>query len=365
MLTDELFPQHQHFSVDNLEVIHRPEGFFSTLKSLIKRSIFRIFIGTLYIGKEIKEKILIDLLKKKSFNPLIVVDANRSIKEETGKSVDYKFTMLASKKTQSFLPFAINEALQVYHKKIFVFDDEVILTGANMAQRYFTTTRDRYFKIKDKNLANFLVEMLKSDTSMTFELPLSNIRKKDKILITPFEGKDEINVMKTLLSQKKFEKDKIFLTTAYVNFPDEYKKLFKEYNVKLSVPAEKFNTHNNSLFIDKIIKKVYNYFIYQIKKLGAKIVFLDDETERYHKKGLWIFDSGGEYAITIIGSTNFNYRSIWRDKELSFIIETTDKEVIKELKKEVERIENWSRKTTLKQPSFIFRLIGWIFKSLF
>jgi phosphatidylserine/phosphatidylglycerophosphate/cardiolipin synthase-like enzyme len=42
----------------------------------------------------------------------------------------------------------LGEIKGVHHQKIALFDDTVIIGGANLSHSYFTNRRDRYFKIK-------------------------------------------------------------------------------------------------------------------------------------------------------------------------------------------------------------------------
>mmetsp|Transcript_122 Transcript_122/g.113 ORF Transcript_122/g.113 Transcript_122/m.113 type:complete len:656 (-) Transcript_122:89-2056(-) len=45
---------------------------------------------------------------------------------------------------KSMIPSPLNEALGVFHLKIYIIDDELILSGANLSEEYFTDRLDRY-----------------------------------------------------------------------------------------------------------------------------------------------------------------------------------------------------------------------------
>lgn len=49
---------------------------------------------------------------------------------------------------QKLLPNPINEIAGVFHLKAYIIDDEVILSGANLSQEYFTDRTDRYLTIQ-------------------------------------------------------------------------------------------------------------------------------------------------------------------------------------------------------------------------
>lgn len=57
--------------------------------------------------------------------------------------------------TKKLTPPPWNELLGLQHMKIYLFDDTVILSGANLSNDYFTNRQDRYIMIEDKNLADF------------------------------------------------------------------------------------------------------------------------------------------------------------------------------------------------------------------
>jgi CDP-diacylglycerol--glycerol-3-phosphate 3-phosphatidyltransferase len=53
-----------------------------------------------------------------------------------------------SERLQKLLPNPINEIAGVFHLKAYIVDDEVILSGANLSQEYFTDRTDRYMSIQ-------------------------------------------------------------------------------------------------------------------------------------------------------------------------------------------------------------------------
>lgn len=60
------------------------------------------------------------------------------------------------------------EARGVHHMKFYVFDDTVILSGANLSDTYFTTRQDRYVVIRSKQLADFYVQLQAALKAMPF-----------------------------------------------------------------------------------------------------------------------------------------------------------------------------------------------------
>ena len=57
----------------------------------------------------------------------------------------YLYTpVLSENLVTQFLPPRWNEILSVYHIKSYIFDDNMIISGANLSNDYFTTRIDRY-----------------------------------------------------------------------------------------------------------------------------------------------------------------------------------------------------------------------------
>lgn len=48
------------------------------------------------------------------------------------------------------LPVRWNEVVGVQHCKVYIFDDQLILSGANLSNTYFTVRQDRYLMLSDE-----------------------------------------------------------------------------------------------------------------------------------------------------------------------------------------------------------------------
>lgn len=52
------------------------------------------------------------------------------------------------------------EVLGVHHQKIYIFDDRVVMGGANLSKNYFLNRKDRYLSIRSQQLSDFLFDYL-------------------------------------------------------------------------------------------------------------------------------------------------------------------------------------------------------------
>jgi len=50
----------------------------------------------------------------------------------------------------------IGEVMGVHHQKIYIFDDKVVLGGANLSKNYFLNRKDRYICINSAELSDYL-----------------------------------------------------------------------------------------------------------------------------------------------------------------------------------------------------------------
>lgn len=61
------------------------------------------------------------------------------------------------------LPARVSEIIGVCHLKAYVFDNDVLLSGANLSTIYFTKRQDRYFLFKGvDHLANFIRTLIQA-----------------------------------------------------------------------------------------------------------------------------------------------------------------------------------------------------------
>jgi phosphatidylserine/phosphatidylglycerophosphate/cardiolipin synthase-like enzyme len=74
--------------------------------------------------------------------------------DEVGSQASISFQKIGSGKG------VLGEVLGVHHQKIYIFDDRVVLSGANLEQNYFLNRRDRGLLIESPELANYLFEYL-------------------------------------------------------------------------------------------------------------------------------------------------------------------------------------------------------------
>ena len=155
---------------DEIEIMQLPSEFYFTLKQKIMNAQNRIFFASLYLGKSEQELInCIDqtMERKPNLKVYFLLDGLRGTRETPhNNSSASLLTTLVDKYGEDrincrlyrtpafhgwkkkFIPKRFNEGLGLQHMKIYGFDNELILSGANLSKDYFTNRQDRYYIFK-------------------------------------------------------------------------------------------------------------------------------------------------------------------------------------------------------------------------
>lgn len=188
-----------------IEIIDSPAAFYETLKAKIRSAKQRIYLSTLYIGKtehELIGTIQEALQKNPQLEVSILTDALRGTREDPSPSCG---TLLAPLITQfgervkicmyhtpnlngwkkKHMPKRINEGWGLQHMKLYGFDDEIILSGANLSDDYFTNRLDRYHLFKSKPLADYYHTIHNAVCELSYDLVPKPEQPGGFELITP------------------------------------------------------------------------------------------------------------------------------------------------------------------------------------
>lgn len=193
-VADQLHLPRFRTNARRMDLIQSPSAFYKAIESMILHAKERIFISSLYIGKD--ECDLIDCIREalernKGLKVTILVDGLRSTREgQLGPPTSEKANRPTSTSCASLLaslardyPNQVDiclyrtpglppwmekligkrfvEGAGLQHMKIYGADDDVIVSGANLSHDYFTNRQDRYLRVKGNGLlANYLHSLL-------------------------------------------------------------------------------------------------------------------------------------------------------------------------------------------------------------
>ncbi|EUR72980.1 hypothetical protein PFHG_02525 [Plasmodium falciparum HB3] len=189
------------------KLLFTPKEFFNTLNDIFKNSQNRIVISCLYMGIGELEKELIDSIKKnvniKDLKVDILLDRQRGTRLE-GKFNESSVSILSELFKCSdninislfhnpllgpilynILPPRANEAIGVMHMKIYIGDNILMLSGANLSDSYLRNRQDRYFVIENKFLADSIHNIINTIQGMSFTLNRDLTIKWENDLMNP------------------------------------------------------------------------------------------------------------------------------------------------------------------------------------
>ena len=177
-LTTELDKLAPRFEVNGnqIHIIRTPKDFYETLKTRISKAKKRIYLSTLYVGKseqELLDTIRDALRRNAELRVSILTDALRGTRETPEPSCASLLAPLVDefgeKRVEirmfhtpnlvgirkAIVPKRINEGWGLQHMKLYGVDDEIMLSGANLSNDYFTNRQDRYHLFSSPELADY------------------------------------------------------------------------------------------------------------------------------------------------------------------------------------------------------------------
>lgn len=185
---DKLAPRID-INADQVEIVKGPTEFYEALKARIRSATSRIYLSTLYIGKTEHELVYTIREALENNGPdlkvSILTDALRGTREAPEPSCA---SLLASLVKQfpdqveirmyhtpnltglrkALIPKRINEGWGLQHIKLYGIDDEVILSGANLSNDYFTNRQDRYHIFSSKRVTEYFATIHQAISSISF-----------------------------------------------------------------------------------------------------------------------------------------------------------------------------------------------------
>lgn len=172
-----------------IKILSSPIEFYENIKSKLQKAEKRIFLSTLYIGVteyEFISKIQISLRLKPDLKLYILTDALRGTRESPSSSCASLLVPLITEfgserieirmyhtpnltgLKKRLIPRRINEGWGLQHMKLYGFDDEIIISGANLSNDYFTNRQDRYHLFSSKDVTNYFFRLHETISRLSF-----------------------------------------------------------------------------------------------------------------------------------------------------------------------------------------------------
>lgn len=176
----------------NIRPLYEPREFYEALLAHTRAAEKRICLASLYLGVGELEQQLLEVVaqscaSKPDLQVQLLFDHSRGTRLTNSSSLAMVSPLVASFPNQicanffllpqmygfleKRLPSRYNEGLGVSHLKAYVFDDTVILSGANLSHDYFTNRQDRYIEFGNcKALANHFTGLIETIANLSHKL---------------------------------------------------------------------------------------------------------------------------------------------------------------------------------------------------
>lgn len=194
---DSLAPRFE-IQGSQIEILDDPAIFYQMLKKKISRAKSRVFLSSLYIGRyqtDLTDCISRAMYKNPELRVEILVDYLRSTRDAPNDSTASLLATLASSfgdridirlyhtprlhgLTNLMMPKRFNEGFGLQHMKIYGFDNEVMLSGANLSEDYFTNRQDRYYLFHSKSISDYYHVVQTAVSSLSFKLLPANNKQR-------------------------------------------------------------------------------------------------------------------------------------------------------------------------------------------
>ncbi|KAH8278715.1 hypothetical protein KR018_007593, partial [Drosophila ironensis] len=409
---------------DQIQVIHEPRHFYETLVQRIGRAKRRIVLASLYLGTGQLENAMVQELRhslreQSGLRLNVLLDFARGTRgalnsktmllplvREFSEQVQLSLYHTPDLRgmTKRLVPPRWNELLGLQHMKVYLFDDAVIISGANLSNDYFTNRQDRYILIEDKPLADFYAQFI--ERVQEFSLAVApdaseGLHRNWRIL--PYEGtkgqfirlaKQRIAdflqetcqrqararellpqadtwvfpllemgqigihhdsvVTKRLLSSC-VAGSRLKLATGYFNLTQEYMdtithKCLAQCSILMAHPnangfqGAKGPAGGIPAAYTLIAKSFYESLVRRQQSHRVNFFEYEKPGWTYHAKGLWYYLPEERLPnLTLIGSSNFGERSVHRDLETQVCLVTANRDLSQRLQAEADRLYDLSQ----------------------
>lgn len=191
-----------------ISIISEPSQFYDMILKQSTTAKNRIILASLYLGIGQLESNLIKTIRQNLKENIklkvnILLDYSRGtrgkqnsktmlmplIQESNNCNLSLYHTPALRGLTKRLAPSRWNELLGLQHMKLYLFDNTVIISGANLSNDYFTNRQDRYLMIEDKPLADFFSDFIGKVQEFSMKVQQNGeINLHEKWKLSPYES---------------------------------------------------------------------------------------------------------------------------------------------------------------------------------
>ncbi|KAI1232528.1 CDP-diacylglycerol--glycerol-3-phosphate 3-phosphatidyltransferase, partial [Lamprotornis superbus] len=202
-------------SSSHVKVLSSPAEFYELLKVQIKAAKQRVVMASLYLGTGLLEQELVYCLEETLEKSLqakgspdlrvsILLDYTRGSRGRKNSRTmlipllqrfpeQVRVSLFHTPNLRGLLrlliPERFNETIGLQHIKVYLFDDNVILSGANLSDLYFTNRQDRYVLLQDSpEIADFFTELVDAIGDVSLQLQQDDTVQMMEGMVHPYQG---------------------------------------------------------------------------------------------------------------------------------------------------------------------------------
>ncbi|XP_056406165.1 CDP-diacylglycerol--glycerol-3-phosphate 3-phosphatidyltransferase, mitochondrial isoform X2 [Hyla sarda] len=195
----------------NVKILSSPAEFYQVMKAQVKTANKRIVMASLYLGTGVLEQELVDCIEetlqrtgKTDLQVSILLDYTRGSRGKKNSRTmllpllrrypdRVRVSLFHTPNLRGLLrlltPERFNETIGLQHMKIYLFDDNVILSGANLSDSYFTNRQDRYILLQRcSEVADFFSELVEAVGDVSLQLEPDDTIHIEEGMEHPYEG---------------------------------------------------------------------------------------------------------------------------------------------------------------------------------
>ncbi|KAJ8870696.1 hypothetical protein PR048_029721 [Dryococelus australis] len=393
-------------SADKIKIIKEPSVFYETLLEKCMSADQRITLASLYLGTGSLEKKLVSALQERleqtggRLHVRVLLDHTRGCRGRPNSrhmllpllarfkhacQVYLYHTPLLRNPWRRLIPPRYNELVGLQHMKLYLFDNTLIISGANLSHDYFSNRQDRYVVVEDcPALADFYHGLVATTCDFSLRLDehdaehlsegwvfhpyrdnrqafvaaagehvrrfYSQAAQRSRSLLVPPDTNTWVVALvemgqlgvqcDSVHSQRILESvqhgSSVHLATGYFNLTNEYADAIMHRcpatcHILMAHPSANgfLGARGPAGAIPMAYRMLAAAFLRRVVFAGQVGRVHMWEYVRpgwtYHGKGLW-YTRPGEHApcLTLVGSSNMGARSVQRDLESQVAVVTTD-----------------------------------------
>ncbi|XP_037611648.1 CDP-diacylglycerol--glycerol-3-phosphate 3-phosphatidyltransferase, mitochondrial [Sebastes umbrosus] len=199
----------------HIHILTSPDQFYQTMKARIKTAKRRVVMASLYLGTGQLEQELVDCMEEAlqrsqdnsdapDLKVSILLDFTRGSRGQINSRTmllpllqrfdsQMRVSLYHTPDLRGLLrllvPQRFNETIGVQHIKVYLFDDSIIISGANLSDSYFTNRQDRYVLLENcSEVADFFSDLVEAVGDISLQLQPNDSVTMLEGMVHPYKG---------------------------------------------------------------------------------------------------------------------------------------------------------------------------------